>query len=164
MIHLVSRCLSLVPRGLLFLLSHLLWRGAQRAEYRADRRAATVAGSAAAVGLLRKLEFHRDFRHAVQWVAQGYKGGGLFETLRRRTAWVPPRELERRHRAAQAGEARLDVTHPPVADRIALLLAHPAAPAVVPFDRERLAAETATLEAFFERNLARYYGRPRRWG
>ncbi|HEX5506227.1 MAG TPA: M48 family metalloprotease [Thermomicrobiales bacterium] len=166
LIHLASRCLSLVPRGLLFLLSHLLWRGAQRAEYRVDRRAATIAGSEAVVALLRKLQFGRDYRHVVQWVAQGSnKGGGLFEALRRRTAWVPARELERRHRAAQAGEARLDVTHPPVADRIALLQAHPAAPSVaVAFDRARLAAETATLETFFERNLVRFYGRPRRWG
>ena len=159
------RCLSLIPGGLLFILSHLLWRSSQRAEYLADHLAATVGGSAAVLSLLRKLDFERDYRHVVQWVAQGRKQG-LFETLRQRVAWVPERELERRHRAAQSGAARLDVSHPPIARRIALLDARPMPPLASvagALDHEKLAAEIAAIEEAFERDLVVFYDQPWRW-
>jgi Zn-dependent protease with chaperone function len=161
------RCLSLIPRCLRFILAHLRWRGSQRAEYLADHCAATVGGTAAVLSLLGKLHFERDYRLVREWVAQGYKRASLFDALRQRVTWVPPRELERLHRVAQASAARLDVTHPPVANRIALLKARPAAPLAsiaTTLDRRELQAETTAIEEVFERELVTFYDEPWRWG
>jgi Zn-dependent protease with chaperone function len=107
-----------------YALSYLLWHDSQRAEYLADALAAEASGTEAALGLLKKLHFHRTVELALQRASyQKIKIGNLFEELRRCVAEVPQRELDRINRVSQLQESRLDATHPPTVYRIGLLAA-----------------------------------------
>ena len=77
-----------------YLLSHLLWRDSQRAEYLADYLAATVSGTNAVLSLLEKLHYGTAFALTVQHAALNQDASeGLLERLRQRVAEVPEREL-----------------------------------------------------------------------
>lgn len=163
----VMRCLSLVPRVLLTLLLHLLWHDSQRAEYAADRLAATIGGTAAQIGLLHKIYFAREYQHLLKWVLQGSQQSGIFAALRRRVSQLPLRELERQHYLAQHEQARLDITHPPTGYRIAALKSQPRpalASLVATIDRHGLAEEMRIIETVFEQDIGALFDRPSLWG
>jgi Zn-dependent protease with chaperone function len=108
--------------ALLLLEVHLLLRDSQRAEYLADRRAASVAGTDAAVSLAEKMLLAPSLAMVAQRTAHaGDSAGDLFDELAATIGSVPARERERRRRVARLEAARLDATHPPTAKRIELL-------------------------------------------
>jgi heat shock protein HtpX len=105
----------------IFILSHLLWRDKQRAEYYADSLAAKVGGTEAALGLLQKLHYSSTFELALQQFALRPQNANFFNELLQQMAQVPPRELARISRVERLAQSRLDNTHPPTANRIELL-------------------------------------------
>lgn len=119
--------LSRVPWLGAYLLSHLIWRDSQRAEYYADWLAATVSGTEAALTALEKLHYANVFERTVHQVAMqpGAKPslcpGGFVEALRRNVATLPARELDRIRRVETLLTARLDATHPPTPYRLQFL-------------------------------------------
>ncbi|HSB69216.1 MAG TPA: M48 family metallopeptidase [Candidatus Methylomirabilis sp.] len=106
-------------------LSHLLWRDSQRAEYLADRLAASISGTGPSRSLLRKLHYGETFALAIHRavVSQGARSD-ILDNLRELGLKAPPREVERVTRVQQLEGSRLDATHPPSAYRIELLRAH----------------------------------------
>ena len=108
-----------------YALSHLLWRDSQRAEYLADRLAATVSGTGPSLSLLRKLHYGETFALAIHRavVRQGARSD-ILDNLRKLGLEAPPGEVERVTRVQQLEGSRLDVTHPPSAYRIDLLGSH----------------------------------------
>jgi heat shock protein HtpX len=128
----ISLLLSQIPRFGAYILSHLLWRDSQRAEYLADRLAMEVSGSAAALSTLDKLHLAPQYAHAVRTVAMSRQPLDLFEELHKLVGEMPERERERIRRVERLEGSRLDSTHPPTAFRIDLLQSYPvAAPRVV---------------------------------
>ena len=120
---------------------HLLLRDSQRAEYYADALAARVAGSAAVVSLHEKLLLTGFVDGVARRVAIGRaQDVDVFGEISRAVAEVPPRERERRRRAARLEHARLDVTHPPTGLRIHLLEERPAAAGDIHLDAAGAAA------------------------
>jgi hypothetical protein len=108
-----------------FLMSHLLWRDTQRAEYLADHLAASVAGTDAMLSLLDKLHLGKAFTTTLHRVTLSREADlDLFEELRRCVEEAPQREIERIRRVQQHELSRLDVTHPPTMNRIELLRSH----------------------------------------
>jgi Zn-dependent protease with chaperone function len=101
-----------------FVLSHLLCRDSQRAEYYADQLGAVMAGGTAACGVLAKTHLESMFHFAVQKAVLGDAGRGVFEELRHQYTTTPEREKERILRVAAQDEGRLDYTHPPTHYRI----------------------------------------------
>ena len=161
------RCLAIIVRLLRVALLHLLWRDSQRAEYLADRLAATIGGTTAQIGTLRKLYFADEYQQILTWVLQGAERGGVFAALHRRVAQLPGRELERRHYLARHAQVRLDSTHPPTSYRIAALKTRPCpalATLAAAIDHPGLAEEVAIIEAAFEENLGAVFDRPALWG
>jgi heat shock protein HtpX len=127
-----------------FVLTHLLLRDMQRAEYLADALAADVGGSEAMASMLEKHHLHTTFRLTVQRMALGNRDVNFVEELRRNLAQVPARELERIRRVMQLEDSKLYVTHPPTAYRIRLLKNRPASrPRIMlsPSDLQRLERE-----------------------
>lgn len=149
-------------RLLLLLELHLLLQDSRRAEYLADRLAATVAGAHAEVRLQEKLLLTQSavsalHRHAIRRDATD---GDVFDAMREAVADVPARERERRRRIARLEGARLSATHPPTAKRIELLGRLPAAEPLVRADPERAAAalsELAGLRGQLSRRLVEEY-------
>jgi len=117
--------LSTIPWLWAYGLSHLLWRGSQRAEYLADFLAAQVSGTDAMLSALEKLHYTNAFQRTVRAIALSQSTPSLVDTLRQNVARMPAREVERIRRVDQLALARLDVTHPPTAHRIDFLRAHP---------------------------------------
>lgn len=65
------------------------------------------------------------------------EAGNVFKRLRTALEDVPERERERRRRVARLDDMRLDITHPPTAARIDLLLARPPRQPTVALDEPR---------------------------
>ena len=107
------------------MLSHLLWRTSQRAQYLADYRAAQVAGTSAVLDVLDALHLDATVELVTQRTVATSTQATLFADLRQRVAALPSRELERLRRVARLEESRLDATHPPTGLHIALLEARP---------------------------------------
>ena len=117
--------LSALPWLGVYALCHLLWRDSQRAEYLADSLASTVGGTDASLSLLRKMHLGQTFTVALRRTALGTNTDlGFFQKLRQLVVEVPERELERIERVQQMTGSRLNVTHPPTANRIKLLQVH----------------------------------------
>jgi len=163
--NLLMLALSGLPWLGAYVLSHLLWRDSQRAEYLADALAARVSGCDAMLGMLDKLHLERVFVFVAQRAAAGRGSADFFLELRRQVAEVPGREMERIRRVEQMEASRLDITHPPTTYRIALLQRQVAAEPQVrlPAERwERVEAEIAAAEAkiaerIVDRQRARLY-------
>ena len=114
--------------AVLWLEVRLLYRDMQRAEFVADAQAARAAGTAAVIALHERFLLTSQFELTVQ---QAGDEAVLFERLHAALEAVPERERERRRRVARLEHTRLDLTHPPIALRIALLEGRPALPPVV---------------------------------
>lgn len=144
-----------------YLLSLLLWRESQRAEYLADYLAASVSGTEAMLSMLEKLHFRRTFMVVLRRVTlRKEEGCDFFEELRQSVAGVPERELERIRRVEQMENSRLDVTHPPTVNRIELLRSHYVATPKVQFltsDYERLDSELLSLKDDLQNKLFDMY-------
>ncbi len=114
-------------------LCHLLWRDSQRAEYRADRLAASVSGVLAKTRALRKAHLSRALDLSLHHLVHARDHApDLFQDLRERAARVPAREIERMNRITTQTTARLDTTHPPTAYRIEVLAFQKALPQTIP--------------------------------
>jgi Zn-dependent protease with chaperone function len=155
----VSRPVSL----LLSVQAHLLWHDSRRAEFLADALAAQVAGTAAVVHLHEKTLLAATVQaaahHAVHHPED--RDFDLFAHARRAVAEVPGHERERRRRAARHEHARLNVTHPPTGQRIALLERRPPSPPAIVLGAGRAAAIDAELAASRERLAGRIVDRYR---
>ncbi|MFC5448827.1 M48 family metallopeptidase [Paenibacillus aestuarii] len=102
----------------LYILGHLNWRDAQRAEYLADQLAATAAGKHAVQSLLDKLHLYKTFEFTILKAMNTQREGQLFADLAEQFTSIPAKELERIQRIARLEHARLDGTHPPTSFRI----------------------------------------------
>lgn len=109
-----------------WLLSHLLWRDSQRAEYLADHFAAGVAGSEAAQTMLEKLYYAPLYERTVQHVSLNRTDETLFDELKRQVAGVSEQDRDAIKTRLLDEAARPDVTHPPTPYRIAFLASRPA--------------------------------------
>jgi len=117
------------PIGLIILLmSHLLWRESQRAEYLADYLSAQVAGTGPVQTALRKLRFGHLLAPTVARCAVSSPKAekpDLFDEFRRRVPeepfWAEPETGE----AEEDSQNRLDVTHPPLSYRIKFIQSLP---------------------------------------
>ncbi len=149
-----------------YLLSHLLWRDSQRAEYYADWLAARVGGTAAALTALDKLHLENVVARTVQHVAieanaqRSRNGVSFVKTLRRNVAQLPAREVERIRRVETLQNARLDVTHPPTPYRIQFLRSRPHGAGCVSLseaDAVALEQELFSMEQRIARELVDQY-------
>lgn len=131
-----------------YLLALLTFRTSQRAEYRADHVAAQVSGTNGILRLMDKLYLPSNFYSLVQRTTLATdKNRDLFNDFDTLVATLPTREKERLHRGNMLEGARLDTTHPPTAQRIELLQAHPIHVPKVTLE--------PTVEAEIERELNR---------
>jgi heat shock protein HtpX len=141
--NIISLWLANLVKLWIFILSHLLWRDKQRAEYYADSLAAKVAGTEAMLGMLQKLHYTSTFDLALQQFSMRPQNANFFNALIQQVAQVPPREIERVSRVERLAQSRLDTTHPPTANRIEFLQHPKQTYAWVRLD----AAEESSLEA-----------------
>jgi len=164
-LEMAANLLCIAPRllvlGLLTLLDHLTLRATQRAEYLADRGAARVASTEAAVGLMDRflvsdsavLALQREANQAALAGARGSRTAragaeALWERLRAHMASIPEYEYERQRRVGARRGHSVDSTHPPTHLRRSCLLAGQSAPAAVVMDggrERRIAAELADV-------------------
>ncbi|MET9893566.1 M48 family metallopeptidase [Streptomyces sp. NPDC006465] len=170
----VVNLLYIVPRwlvlGTLMLLDRLTLRATQRAEYLADRMAARVGSTQAAVELMDRLlvsdsaavALHREVNTAALRGPRGARNDtrtdGLWERLAADMASVPEHERERQRRAGALRGHSVDATHPPTHLRHAcLLIGAPTPPAVVPGEarESRIAEELADARAKVARRIIR---------
>jgi heat shock protein HtpX len=144
-----------------YVLCHLLWRDSQRAEYLADHLTSTVGGTDASLSLLLKMHLGQTFTVALRRITLGGDSGlDLFQELRRLVSKVPERELERINRVQLMQGSRLDVTHPPTANRINLLrskLLHQPGMTLARTDTEQLDEELAVFEKEIQKELTDAY-------
>jgi heat shock protein HtpX len=116
----------------LLLILQLLGRESQRAEFRADAIAARLAGTAGVLGLQETGGLRDLFVFQIQRVVtRPADRGDFLMDLRSTVQRVPLGEHQRRRRASELTDSRLDATHPPDAHRLRALEAHPAEPVVV---------------------------------
>lgn len=113
----------------LWVLSLLLWRESQRAEYRADQIAAELAGRAALASLLRKLGRADQILEVVRSRALASRqraGARDLITRIRDLDWRvpvgPPSEAEAGYTAES--DVQADASHPPLTYRLDVLYAH----------------------------------------
>lgn len=107
----------------LFVICHLNWHDSQRAEYLADRCAASAANKDAVIRLLHKTSFGQLFEFAVLKSINTKKTGDLIGQFQQFVKEVPESELERIKRVNLLDGSRLNVTHPPTANRISYISA-----------------------------------------
>ncbi|TDD55855.1 hypothetical protein E1286_03705 [Nonomuraea terrae] len=122
----VSRLVAETFLAVLGLMELLLYRSAQRAEYRADELAARAAGTTATISLLDALitraESVHDFLDAS---VVATRTDDLWTAIRSYVESLPESERERLRRAARLEELRVDRTHPPTYLRMSRLAALP---------------------------------------
>lgn len=149
-------CLSLLAHLGVYVLSHLLYRDAQRAEYQADYLAAQVSGTPAMLSLLDKLHYADTFAYVFRNVTHWRSEKNVFDELAMQIEEMPEREIERIRRVEQLESSRLDATHPPTAYRIAVLNAHPIPRpmvAVQPGDAELIDRELQPFKAAMQKRI-----------
>ncbi|WP_235514670.1 M48 family metallopeptidase [Deinococcus sp. Leaf326] len=122
----VMALLAWIPLGLYHLLLELIGADHQRAEFRADLLSAGVAGTTAAATALDKLHLGHLLESALHKQRHDPERPHAFAELRYMWDTLPEeqRQLRRDERAAQ--RTQLSATHPPTADRIQVVLSHPA--------------------------------------
>ncbi len=152
--------ISFVPRSLLLLMVHLAWADSQRAEYTADRVAASVSGTEATTGLLVKGLSTYNPLQAAQIVVQGRTPRGILQELAHYARTLPAREHERLRRIADMEHPTLNATHPPEGLRIRMLQETTPLRGARLLDESRRAAierELAPAAARVEAELAESY-------
>lgn len=126
--------------GFIRLLTILLFRDMQRAEYLADRLGANTAGREAFAGLLRQM-FHNDsFMLAVQHCALNSQKPDFYKEMHELIENTPQSELERIRRLENRDMIRLDATHPPTGLRIKMLQDQPMQAPAITADPETFGA------------------------
>lgn len=121
-LRIVKWMLRLAVGSLYLALMMLTLRAGQRAEYLADRLAATVASPAATADALDKIQtVEENLVPAISYQAAYPQKLYLWEKQRELIAQIPVLELERRRRISAVIEHRVDGTHPPTHLRIALM-------------------------------------------
>jgi Zn-dependent protease with chaperone function len=107
---------------LLFLICNLNWRDSQRAEFWADRCAAVTAGKVAAIQMLNKFSYGQLFDFTVlKFINSKGSSGSLIQQFQQLIEQVPDAELERIKRINLLTDSKLNVTHPPTANRISFI-------------------------------------------
>ncbi|MFD8734845.1 M48 family metallopeptidase [Streptomyces sp. NPDC059618] len=151
---LIVDLLYVVPRllvlGVLTVLDRLTMRASQRAEYLADRLAATAGSTEAALELMDRLliadsaavTLQREANRTALKSPRGRQetnawAEALWERLAADLASVPEHERERQRRASVLRGHSVDSTHPPTHLRHACLLIGDAVPPAVVTDAER---------------------------
>lgn len=153
--------ISKVILGVLLVLTHLLWRNKQRAEYLADDLAAQVSGLQAKLSLLEKLHMHHIFVFAMQRLLTGGAKGNPADEIRTQFQQIPASEIERVQRMEQMTDVRLDATHPPTSHRLRYLKSkgtiQSAAYQISERDRALLYKEWRSLEERCAQQMMGYY-------
>ncbi|WP_288432053.1 M48 family metallopeptidase [uncultured Deinococcus sp.] len=118
--------LAWIPLGLYRLLLELIGADHQRAEFRADLLAAGVAGTPAVATALDRLHLSHLLESALHKQRHDPERPHAFAELRHMWDTVPEeqRQMRRDERAAQ--RTQLSATHPLTADRLQVVLSHPA--------------------------------------
>ncbi|MFJ5259461.1 M48 family metallopeptidase [Streptomyces sp. NPDC088387] len=139
----------LLTSGLLSVLDLLSVRASQRGEYLADRAAARVASTDAAVGLLDRLlvieSVEISLRREINSRRMGGPGrpkardagNGLWDELASSMGEIPDFEYERRRRVGERRGHSVDATHPPTHLRRRHLLETASLPASLGVDGDR---------------------------
>jgi Zn-dependent protease with chaperone function len=140
----------------------VLIRPRLRAEFYADRLAASVAGVPATIDALDRLRLERAYRRAVGAIAIASRPTAeLFPELQAQLDLTPPSELERARRREAKDPLDRDPSHPPLNERIALLGRRPAStPPLLAIDPPRMRtidAELARVEPRVARDLVEAY-------
>jgi Zn-dependent protease with chaperone function len=99
----------------------LVYRESQRAEYLADRLAASVAGSTATVNALDKILLSGRAEDAVRRIAVTYSDDDVALGVKRAMSDIAPLDYERHRRISRKKLLAVDSTHPPTAFRIDML-------------------------------------------
>lgn len=127
------------------LLNRVAMRGSQRAEYLADRAAATVAGSEATANALERLTLAETAHRALERALRYEPDADPVAAVRRAVTEIPKRELERRLRVSRLRETRIDGSHPPTYLRAKLVRAQPVPVAAVVLGSSEAAVTDAEL-------------------
>lgn len=153
--------LRLPVAGTYLILSLLTLRAGQRAEYLADRLAASAASPTAAAEALDKIRtVEQTLLPAISFQAAYPKTITLWTKQRELIAKIPALELERRRRIAAITEHRVDRSHPPTQLRIMLLNELPATEPKISLTTQRtelIEAELGPLYAKIAVQLAAPY-------
>lgn len=118
--NIVTQGLSIIPAGGAYLLSHLLWRDLQRAEYLADLKAASISGVPTMTECLYKLYYVNSFVIGSSNLFWSKKD--VFKALRARLQTIGGFDRESLKQLENGDEMRLNSSHPPTIFRIKLLL------------------------------------------
>ena len=156
----VGRALRASIRGVHVVMVHLLYRDTQRAEYLADAVSREAAGTAAAVGALRKTALHGIVTAQVQRAAvREQDPGSLISNIRRGVLAGNASEMARIEDQELARGFRLDASHPPTIYRIRFLEAKiiPAASTLTNGESEAIDRELQPLEVKIGRQLIDNY-------
>ncbi len=152
---------SQIPWAAMYVLSHLMWRDSQRAEYLADHRATQVAGTQAAQILLTKVHFGHYLPPIISSAALGTakRQPNIFDELRRRLpdSAAPANAIFGAEREAAL---RVDTTHPPTSYRLQYIRTLPAVEPSVTISAaevQRLEEELAELKAEIQSRLIDQY-------
>ncbi len=161
-VNLVMLVLSAFFTFLFNSLQLVLIRPRLRAEFYADRLAASLAGAPAMVDALDRLRLERAYRRAVGAIAIGSRPTGeLFTELQAQIALTPASELERARRREAIDPLDRDPSHPPHNERIALLERRASsAPPLLDIDPDQMRAidaELALVEPRVARDLVQDY-------
>lgn len=156
---LFMRMLAAVVEVLILVLSHLLWRNTQKAEYLADYLGTTVCGTDAMVETLDRIRVGADSLYSIltsNVTSVSQSGEELLRMVTNAMEQIPEHERERIRRIDRAMEGSLDATHPPTEFRIQFLEHHRIDAARVYLSGERaadIAAELAPLEESIGKKL-----------
>jgi Zn-dependent protease with chaperone function len=151
----VSEVLVRIGRGVLL----LVLRESQRAEYLADRLAASVSGAGPMRTALEKTYLGELVEDTVRRHALTDSEAPLLPKVTAAAASLTSEELERLAAESRQASWQVDTTHPPTALRVRMLEGHDAQPIFVLSDEEAAAldAELASLTPRIERQLVAHY-------
>jgi len=125
-LNLIGAGVAKIVWGIILVMIYLLYDEKQRAEYLADRLAATLAGSEASMHLLQKLLFANSLDLVIQHFAlKEVQTITIFDSFNERILSAPSSEKLRLLRLEDYTQIRLDRTHPSTSLRIKMLKQSP---------------------------------------
>lgn len=113
--------LSKIVLGIWYIYAILLWRDNQRSEYLADYLASEVAGNEAMSSLLHKFHYGESFWSLMRKIHKYGYSKDLLSEYKKKTMFIPERELHRIERLDTEFLNSVDATHPPTKYRINLM-------------------------------------------
>ena len=156
---LLMKSVALLVNVIIWVMSHLLWRESQKAEYLADYLATTICGSAAMIELLDGLRITTEHINPfllTNVFSPSQSGTAILSRFCEVLDSLPEHERERMRRLDGMIEGSLDDTHPPTHLRIAFLERHPIDHVRIVLDDARATAiehEIMTLEESMGKKL-----------